>query len=70
MAKKPRDLPSYKAYKKLIDEHRKIYYAAGNKEKYELKFWIDNDISWRELDSYTRKSILSNLQAKVEKGIV
>lgn len=70
MKVKARESPSYKLYKKLIAQHKEIYYNAGNKSKYEQKFWIDNDVSWRELDSYTKKVILENLEYKVAKGEV
>lgn len=65
---KPRESPSYKLYKSLIAKHKEIYEQTNNKQKYEQRYWIDNDVSWRELDSYTKKVILNNLEYKVSKG--
>ena len=66
--RKPREMPTYVKYKGLIAQHKKIYEATGAKEKYEHKFWIDNDTSWRQLDHYVRVMILKNLEYKVLSG--
>ena len=63
--RKPRDSPSFKLYTSLIEQHKKIYYASGRSERYEQRYWVDNDVSWRELDSYTKKAILKALEAKI-----
>lgn len=65
--KKPRELPTYIRYKKLIQMHKDIYYASGNKEKYEHRYWVDSDTSWRSLDTYSRNLILETLSKKVER---
>lgn len=65
MGKKPREMPTYKKYKHLIDQHKKIYEASGATEKYESRYWVDNDTSWRELDSHTKRTILRSLEVKI-----
>lgn len=61
-------MPSFLAYKALVEQHKKIYYDIGHNTEYEKKYWIYSDVSWRDLDSHVRRDIIMNLESKVSKG--
>lgn len=65
---KPREVKSYKIYTSLVKEHKELYEKATKRKDYNQRYWIYNDVSWRDLDSYTRSVVLEGMEEKVARG--
>lgn len=64
---------SYTNYKKLIEEHTKIYnrkYRKTHTLKYDKYYWVDTPRSWRGLPQFQRERITEALEDKIKKELL
>ena len=67
------DKLSYANYKKLIDEHAKIYdrkYRKTHTLKYDKYYWVDAPRSWRGLPQFQKGQIIEALEDKIKKELL
>lgn len=64
---------SYANYKRLIDEHAKIYnkkYKKIHALKYDKYYWVDTPRSWRGLPQFQKEQIIEALEDKIKKELL
>lgn len=64
---------SYANYKKLIEEHTKMYnrkYRKTHTLRYDKYYWVDTPRSWRGLPQFQKERIIEALENKIKKELL